>query len=204
MTFPDFAKTFALLATVLRATDADEMMARSYFAVLITCELEFIQMAADRFAKGETIGHQENGIWFPKAPEWRQMAAKVENERRDTQRELMRKSAAHWCAACSDTSWEPMGNGVRPCACRSLRRLELLGRRPWPALPAAPIDAAPIQVHEAKALVGAIAAGKSVTIRTMPAAMPKKKARDLGHVARQITESIQRCEALEQKPDGVA
>jgi hypothetical protein len=125
MTLHDFANIFAALAVQLRQTDADEATIRVYFEALKDLEVEFLAMAATRLAR--------ESDWFPKTSEWRAMAAKVEAERVEVQRADLRKRRAPLCVACSDTGWMPDLHGrVRKCECRKLRRLELLGRRPWP------------------------------------------------------------------------
>lgn len=129
MTLQEFSQVFAPLALQLRATDADEAMVRAYFMALKDVPIEFLAMAAQRLAK--------RGEWFPKTSEWLEAATRIEVERIEQQREMLRKLPAPLCLSCDDTGWEPCGDGVRPCACRSVRRLEVLGRRPWPALPEA-------------------------------------------------------------------
>lgn len=129
MTLQEFSEVFTPLAMQLRATDADEAMMRAYFIALKDVPLEFLAMAAQRLSK--------RGEWFPKTSEWLDCATRIEAERIEKQRELLRKLRAPLCQACDDTGWESCGDGVRPCACRSVRRAEVLGRRPWPALPEA-------------------------------------------------------------------
>jgi hypothetical protein len=141
MTLREFANIFAQLAIQLRQTDADEATIRGYFEALKDLELEFLVMAAERLAK--------ESDWFPKTSEWRAMAAKVEAERLDAQRTLLRKLQSPACGGCSDTGWMYDDDGrVKPCDCRKLRRLELLGRRPWPALPES-VSASDSGVHAA-------------------------------------------------------
>jgi len=137
MTLQEFTPIFAVLATQLRATDADEAMIRAYYLALKDVPAEFLAMAAQRMAKTGGAVEGDNRHWFPKTSEWLAMARKVEAERIAQQRELLRKLPAPLCQACDDTGWEPNGDRVRPCACRSVRRAEVLGRRPWPALPEA-------------------------------------------------------------------
>jgi len=104
-------------------------MVRAYFLALKDVPLEFLAMAAQRLAK--------RGEWFPKTSEWLDAAKRIEAERIEQQREILRKLPTPLCLGCDDTGWEPCGDGVRPCACRTVRRAEVLGRRPWPALPEA-------------------------------------------------------------------
>ena len=127
MLLDQFAKIFAVLAEQLRATDTDDATIRAYFLALKDLEPELVAMAAQRLAKTAT--------WFPKTSEWLDMTRAVERDRVEAQRLFLRGLSQPLCLACDDTGWESCGDGVRPCACRSLRRLEVLGRRPWPALP---------------------------------------------------------------------
>lgn len=127
MTIQDFSSVFALLAVQLRATDADEATIRGYFHALKHLELEFVKMAADRFAV--------SAEWFPKTSEWLEMAAKVEHERLELQKHILRHLPHPLCLVCQDTGWEPSDRGVARCACQKQRRLEVLGRRPMPAIP---------------------------------------------------------------------
>lgn len=63
------------------------------------------------------------------------MAAKIERKRTEELRALQRKLPEPLCLACEDTGWTRSDNRVHRCDCAPLRRLEILGRRPWPALP---------------------------------------------------------------------
>lgn len=122
-----FATAMAKLAVALRELAPDVVQMRIYFEALQDLELEFVTEAAERL--------MVNAAWFPKVSEWRAAAVHVERERLDAQRAFLRRLPAPLCAACTDTGWKPDGDGVRQCECRQQRRLELLGRRPWPALP---------------------------------------------------------------------
>lgn len=127
MTLAQFSQVFAVLALQLRATDADEATIRSYYQALKHLEFEFVQMAAVALA--------QSAQWFPKTSEWREMAAKVEHDRLEAQRALLRKLPTPLCRACDDTGWDRTDDDrVHRCRCRELRRLELLGRRPWPQI----------------------------------------------------------------------
>lgn len=137
MTLQEFSQIFAPLALQLQATHADEAMIRAYYMALKDVPAEFLAMAAQRMAKRGGAVEGDNRHWFPKTSEWLDCAAKIEAERIEKQRELLRKLPRPLCRSCDDTGWEPCGDGVRPCACRTVRRLEVLGRRPWPALPEA-------------------------------------------------------------------
>jgi len=142
MTWPEFSSVFAKLALQLRCSEADEPMARSYFDALSNLEFEFVQMAAELYARRTG----DNGGWFPRAPEWREAAHRVEVQRTDAMMAILRKLPAPACVACADTWWAGYTDDkgvyrVKPCECRRLRRLEILGRRPMPALPSgSPIE----------------------------------------------------------------
>jgi len=135
VTLADFANVFAILAVQMRFSDADETTIRGYFEALKDLELELVQMAAQRFAR--------TGTWFPKTGEWREMVAQVEGERIQEQQQRVRArlkaGEVPLCSVCSDTGWarNEDTNRVSACECRKLRRLEILGRRPMPALPEA-------------------------------------------------------------------
>ncbi len=146
MTFAQFTEIFALLAVQLRCTDADEATIRAYFQALQDIEPELVALAAQRL--GRTALNSQGEAWFPKAPEWRAMARTIEAERSDALRAVLRKRPTPLCSACDDTGWEPVQDSkdqaVRPCACQKTRRLEVLGRRPWPQL-VEPFEADPGQ-----------------------------------------------------------
>lgn len=132
MTLAEFSKVFALLAVQLRATDADEATIRGYFRTLKDLEVEFLAMAAERLAR--------SAEWFPKTSEWRAAARQVERDRYDELRARMRKLEKPLCAACDDTGWRKASADTTRftlCECATLRRLEVLGRRPMPELPPA-------------------------------------------------------------------
>lgn len=144
MTFEQFAPVFATLAIQLRAQDVDAGTARGYFIVLKDLEPEFVALASDRLAKGAAL-NDHGQAWFPKAPEWRALARKIELERTDELRARLRKLQAPLCSLCEDTGWRlvvDLPRRVASCDCRSLRRLEVLGRRPMPALPSGEGEAA--------------------------------------------------------------
>ncbi len=138
MTLQQFSEIFALLAVQLRFTDADEATIRGYFRALKDIEPELIAMAAERFSLGASI--VDGVVWFPKAPEWRSMARKVEMDRREELDVILRRrriAGEELCRACDDTGWAKNEAGrVARCSCREARRLEILGRRPMPTLPA--------------------------------------------------------------------
>lgn len=136
MTLAEFSRIFALLAVQLRFTDADEATIRGYYEALKDLEPEFCAMAAKRFALQV---NSDGEAWFPKTGEWRALATKIEVERTDELKARLRKLRAPLCVACGDTGFERNveTNCVARCSCQKLRRLEILGRRPMPALPEA-------------------------------------------------------------------
>lgn len=129
MTLEQFAEIFALLAVQLRFADADEATIRGYFEALKDLEPELVAMAAKKFGA--------SAEWFPKASEWRESVHLIEHQRTEELRAHLRRLPAYLCTGCQDTGWahDEATNSVSPCGCRRLRRLEVLGRRPWPALP---------------------------------------------------------------------
>lgn len=149
MTLKEFAGVYAVLAVQLKE-DVDEPKIRAYYEPMKDLELEFVRWAAERFA---TAGDG----WFPKAPQWREAALKVEADRTEALRTVLRKRTEPLCLACGDTGWEfdPEANNVRRCACAALRRLEVLGRRPMPALTEGQARKVPVNVD---AIANALAA----------------------------------------------
>jgi hypothetical protein len=131
---PAFAQAMGRLCIALREKEPDAVQIRTYFAALGGLEVELVVAAADRIAS--------TAEWFPKVPEWRSMTAKVERERLELQAEAIRKrrmaGEPPLCAECQDTGFASTdGQRFAHCGCRKLRRLEILGRRPMPALPEA-------------------------------------------------------------------
>jgi hypothetical protein len=131
---PAFAQAMARLCIALREKEPDAVQIRTYFAALGGLDVELVVAAADRIAS--------TAEWFPKVPEWRSMTAKVERERLEQQAEIIRKrrlaGESALCQACDDTGFESEdGQRFKRCDCRHSRRLEILGRRPMPALPEA-------------------------------------------------------------------
>ncbi len=152
MTLDQFAPIFALLATQLRASDADESTIRAYFAALQDLEIELVADAATRLAQ-----QAAPDAWFPKTPEWRFVVEQVWAERVQQQRAILRNAPAPLCAVCDDTGWarstaiekgRPVAR-VRRCACAGDRYAELLGRKPMPRLGPMPN---PDPTQEARAL----------------------------------------------------
>jgi hypothetical protein len=140
MTLPEFSQIFAVLALQLGKTDADEATIRSYFKPLQDLDIELVAMAAEVMAKRGGAVEGENRHWFPKTSEWRAAVEKIDIERTEAVRARLRKLPQPLCLDCDDTGFaRDEGTGrVRPCDCRKLRRLEVLGRRPMPELPPAP------------------------------------------------------------------
>jgi hypothetical protein len=137
MTLPEFAEIFTLLAMQLGDVQADEMKIRAFYAALKDLDVELVAMAAQRLGKARVNSQGE--AWMPKAPEWRAAVVALDAERTRLQRESIRQRLVRGleplCLACDDTGWMPTGDRVQACACRKLRRLEVLGRRPMPRLP---------------------------------------------------------------------
>lgn len=138
MTFQEFTPIFAMLAVQLRATDADEATARAYFQALQHCEVEFVKDAAIKLGRAT---NQDGESWFPKTGEWLTATTRVEWDRKIAQQAFLRSLPVPLCRDCSDSGWSLNASGrATRCSCQRLRRLELLGRRPYPALPPVPDD----------------------------------------------------------------
>lgn len=158
MTLAQFTEIFALLAVQLRFGDADEATIRGYYKAMKGLEPELVALAAQRFAAGASV--DDNGTaWFPKAPEWCAMAAKVEKERVAELAGVIRKrrfANQPLCNDCEDTCWRQNAATKRyeRCQCADMRRLEVLGRRPMPQLPAGEPEGDPTQEPTALALAG--------------------------------------------------
>jgi hypothetical protein len=127
-----FRQAFSRLAIALREKEPDAVQMRVYFDGLRDLEVEFIVAACEQLVRSE---------FFPKVGDWRRAAFGVERERVAAQRQLLRNLSVPLCRECADTGWAPnTDNRVRRCDCQTLRRLEVLGRRPQPALPTASPD----------------------------------------------------------------
>jgi hypothetical protein len=162
---PMFAQAVARLAVALGEPAPDAAMLLVYFRALNDLEIEFVVAAAE-----QSITRAQ---WFPKTSEWRTLAVKIEADRLAEQRAILRKLPAPLCLTCNDTGWKREANDrVNRCECQRLRRLEVLGKRPMPMLPEAPLhgrdDA--IGSGEAKSLLMAIErhAGVQMAPRAMP------------------------------------
>jgi hypothetical protein len=149
-TLVEFANLFAAVVMATK-DDADEATIRVFFAGLKHCEKEFLAIAAERLAKEE---------WPPKLGDWLAMTAKVEAERVEAQRAFLRNLASPLCLACSDTGWaRDAADRVHRCDCAAIRRLELLGARPWPTLeigPAPETSDGPLAPADSSALVASL------------------------------------------------
>lgn len=124
---PAFLQSVARLAVALREKEPDIALMRVYFEALKPLEIDFVVASA--------LQLETSAQWFPKTSEWYAAALRLEADRREEQRAILRKLPGRLCAACEDTGWARTAEGVRPCTCRTLRRLEVLGRRPMPTLP---------------------------------------------------------------------
>lgn len=145
---PAFFGAFATLCKALREKDPDAPQVRIYFDALKDLDLELVQMAAVELAKAAQ--------WFPKTSEWREMARKVERQQLLEQNERLRKlhlADQYLCTRCDDTGMaRGDDNRYGPCACRKLRRMEVLGLRPMPEPPAALPAGDPEQIERALAM----------------------------------------------------
>jgi hypothetical protein len=162
---PIFARAFVGLALALREKAADAAVMGEYFKALNDLPIEFVIAGAEQW--------KTRAQWFPKTSEWRAAVVSLEAERAEAQRAFLRQLPTPACAVCDDTSWAQDDDGrVRPCGCRPLRRLELLGQRPWPALPAANATArhdGPLTPSETKEAMAALhRLGLRIGVRTMP------------------------------------
>lgn len=154
---PLFLQAFNCLVVALRDKEPDTVTLRVYFEALKDLEIEFVVAAAERLAK------PRSDAWFPKAPEWGAMAQRIEHERLDQQRAILRKLPSPLCRACADTGWASDDQQrVKRCECQTMRRLEVLGRRPMPALPEANVEPVnPEALEQIKAMLRPIVADKS-------------------------------------------
>ncbi len=154
-----FDQAINRLCVALRSPALDVAEKRVYFEKLKALEIEFVAMAADQLA--DTLK------FFPKTSEWREAALKVERDRRTAQIEFLRNLPEPLCVTCGDTTWAPVKDGpaVRPCACRPMRRLELLGRRPLPMLPESTLTADPQAAEKIRAIAARL-------VKPMPSPSP--------------------------------
>jgi hypothetical protein len=133
VTLAEFSNIFAMLAVQLRQTDVDEATIRGYYAALRDLDPEPVMWAATEFARAAE--------WFPKTSEWRQKATELERAATDAMKTRLRALATPLCSLCDDTWMKVVSEHPRRfgrCDCVAVRRLEILGRRPLPALPPAP------------------------------------------------------------------
>jgi hypothetical protein len=130
---PAFLQAFARLCVALREKEPDAVAIRVYFDTLKDIDVELV------VAAGERLLHT---TWFPEASEWASAARKIEADRIDSLRARLRKLKTPLCDLCQDTGWarDDASDRVSKCECARLRRLEVLGRRPWPELPESTSD----------------------------------------------------------------
>jgi hypothetical protein len=131
---PVFVRAFNGLCIALREKEPDAVQMRTYFKAMGDLDVELVAMAADRLST--------SAEWFPKVPEWRKVAVDIAAERGAVIQAVIRKrqlaGLPPLCAACDDTGfYESAAGWFKRCDCREMRRLEILGRRPMPALPEA-------------------------------------------------------------------
>ena len=170
-----FFQVFARLAVALRGKDKpDPLELRVYFDGLADLEIEFVTAAADSLARRAAFG-------FPKLPDWRREAQRLYGEREAAQRAFLRRLPEPLCSDCDDTGWRevrpltPANDRPAPsrrarCACQHQRRLELLGRAPWPALPpGAEHDDRPLTRSESATLLARFAQERGAPLaKAMP------------------------------------
>lgn len=144
---PAFAQAMARLCVALREKQPDAVQLRVYYEALKDLEVEFLAAAAEQLGQGAE--------WFPKTSEWRAAAAKIERDRTDQQRAILRNLPEPLCLACRDTGWahNETTNQVSRCDCTTLRRLEILGRRPMPRAELPPMNRAQLSEVEAKVAI---------------------------------------------------
>lgn len=152
-----FDQAINRLCVSLRSPALDAPEKRVYFEKLKDLEIEFVVLAAEALT--------ETAQFFPKTSEWRGAALKVERDRRTAQIDFLRSLPEPLCATCGDTTWAPEGDGVRPCTCRQMRRMELLGRRPLPMLPESTLTADPQAAEKVRAIAASL-------VRPMPQPSP--------------------------------
>ena len=122
-----FAKAFTGLKLAFGDKDADVVKMRTYFNALLSLQIEFVEKAAKRL--------MTESRFFPTVNEWQTRAATIARESKDAHTAMLRRLPESLCRACGDTGWAPSSDDrVRRCECQELRRLEILGRRPWPTL----------------------------------------------------------------------
>lgn len=145
---PAFAQAMARLGVALREKDPDAVRLRVYFESLKDLDVELLVAAAEELAK--------RAEWFPKTSEWREATVRLDRERTECQRAALRGRLVPLCADCGDTGWarDEASNRVHRCSCALTRRLEVLGRRPMPAMPELPpSSSAQLAAVEAKAAI---------------------------------------------------
>ena len=130
MTIEQFTNIYAVLALQLQASDTDTPSIRAYYRVLKDFEPALLQLAAEQLAATST--------WFPKSSEWLKTALVIKQERRTKQQhaiQQLHRQGIELCEQCSDTGWLRDANGrASQCPCQDVRRAEILGVKPLPAL----------------------------------------------------------------------
>lgn len=132
MTLEHFSQIYAVLALQLAAPNPDNAAIRAYYRVLKDCEPALLQLAAEELSK--------TAAWFPKSSEWLKATVAIKQARLSSQRETLRqlhRRGLELCEHCSDTGWtRDASDHVSQCACQELRRAEIVGVKPLPALTA--------------------------------------------------------------------
>jgi hypothetical protein len=165
-----FAKALARLAVALREPAPDVVMVQVYFRALADREIEFVVIAAEELLLAAK--------WVPKTSEWRAAAVRVEADRVEAHRALLRKLPAPLCEACRDSGWaRDEQDRVTRCDCSTLRRLEVLGRAPWPALPATTVPDGEITDSVSVAEMIEARTGVKLRPRSMPSTWVTRRAR---------------------------
>ncbi len=132
MTIEQFTDIYAVLSLQLNAPNNDGPAVRAYYRVLKDFEPALLQLAAEELAMTST--------WFPKSSEWLKAAVAIKHARRSSQQRTLselHRRGIELCEQCSDTGWTRDASGrASPCACQELRRAEIVGVKPLPALTA--------------------------------------------------------------------
>lgn len=134
---PAFAQAMATMAIALREKEPDAPQMKIYFKALSKLEIEFVVAAAEELGRSSQ--------WFPKTSEWHETAQRIERDRTIQLQAVLqkrRRTGEPLCAECEDTCWRQNAttNRFERCPCAGMRRLEVLGRRPMPQLPAGEPD----------------------------------------------------------------
>ena len=132
MTIEQFAAIYSVLGLQLQAADPSIVAVRAYYRVLQQIEPALLQLAAEQLAA--------TARWFPKSSEWLRAALAIQQARRASQRDTIRqlhRRGIDLCDSCRDTGWVcDAADRVSPCPCQDVRRAEIVGAKPLPALSA--------------------------------------------------------------------